>query len=188
MAHLNFLEQFDNAESPGPTPQSLENLPGYDAGYRAGFDAASQAQTALSSMIVDRLVDVRFGMAEAHQAILETLRPFVHALCDQILPDIIEDVTRSKLVETLLLAAQQDIAQPLTLTVHPTQEVAMAHFLSETPDFDIRLHCDPSLEIHEVLIGTESQETQLDVPGMLDKMRNALATIVSPAERTAANG
>ncbi|SEW41378.1 hypothetical protein SAMN04488515_2820 [Cognatiyoonia koreensis] len=173
MAHLMFLEQFE-AES-GETPtRSPTELPGFEDGYDAGLAAAAADQATLSAQMATRISELQFGYVEAQQDLLRALGPLVSAICDQILPALIDDMTRSRIFETLLLCARADVSHPMQLTCHPAKAAVMQQVLADFGDQQVALLTDPGLAQDEVLIGGNRQETQLDTALLIAAMRTAL--------------
>lgn len=177
MAHLMFLEDFEGDTQLRRNAPRPEDLPGFAAGFDAGQKAAQQDATQLNAQIVNRLVEMRFGYAEAKQDLLRGLAPFVNAICDQILPDILDDVTRSKLIESLIVAGEADLSAPIRITTHPDKRAALETALHAFDPTMFELMHDPQLAADEIIVGTGGQETQLDVSAMISDLRAALAMI-----------
>lgn len=183
MSRAVFLESFEGDEGFAPNQPRPEDLPGYADGYAAGQIAADAAATRISADIASQLTEIQFGYAEARQDLLRGLTPLVNVLCDQILPDILDDVTSSHIFETLLIAAQTDVSAPITLSVHPRHVSSLKTVIESFTNAEFCLVEDPNLGAHEALIGTRTQETQLDTAALLDALKNALSMIVTPEMR-----
>ena len=179
MAHLNFLEQFEQVGSDLTFNPPQQDLPGYDAGYEAGLADAALQNTQLSAQLVDRLVEMRFGYAEAQQAMMAALAPFVSALADQVLPALSDDLTRVHLKEVLMTAAQADIANPIVLTFHPKTAALVGDVLQDIAEVQVELREDASLGAQEMYVGNRRTESQLDVAGLIASIQSALSNITT---------
>jgi len=183
MSRAMFLECFDGDSPFAANKPRPEDLPGFSDGFAAGQAAAQEQAANVNAELASRLSEIQFGYAEARQDLLQGLSPLINAICDQILPSILDDVTRSQVVETLLIAAQTDLSAPTTLSIHPSNAPNLQRLVNGIEAGDVHLVEDLSLGPDEILIGTQFQETQLDVAAMLDALRNALGMIVPPDMR-----
>jgi len=188
MAHLNFLEQFETNDGAAPVKPPIQDLPGYDAGYEAGLVDSALQNRQLSKVLVDRIVEMRFGYAEAQQAMMQALRPFVSALANQVLPALLDDLTRAHVTEALLEAAQADVTSPIKLTFHPDTAELIKDVLSDITDANVTLFADRSLGPQEVYVGHSGAETQLDVAGLIAGVQAALSNISAPLSEVEKNG
>ena len=131
MALLLRLEDFetDHAGQDGPDQHTLAALPGYDAGFAAGQVAALSDQKHVDAALVQTLSDMAFGFAEARQHTLAGMTPLFAALIDQLIPRVVEESFRARLLETLSDLAGKSIAGPTRLIVHPDQIDAVSAIL-----------------------------------------------------------
>jgi len=177
MAHLMFLESFDGEVAFQQNKPRPEDLPGFADGFTAGQAAANAQTHQLKTEVAARLSELNFGFAEAQLDMLRGLTPLINAICDQILPAILDDITRSRALETLMQAARADVSGPLTLTLHPDQSPGMQQIIDDyaLQGFDVRT--DASLDETEILVGHSGQETQLNTAAMISEFSKALKMI-----------
>lgn len=188
MAHLNFLEQFEAGGNATPFTPPVQDLPGYDAGYEAGLADAALQNRQISAALVDRLTEMRFGYAEAQQALMQALTPFVSALANQVLPALSDDLTRAHIKDALFAAAKADIASPIVLTFHPDSATLVRDAIADVAHVEIQLTEDAALGLHEVYVGHAGSETQLDVATLISGFQLALSNISTPMVGGATNG
>ena len=191
MALARLLEDFEAAspdESAGPAPESL---PGFEAGFAAGLEAARRETERLDAELVQTLSDMKFGFAEARQTVLAGLGPLFDVLADRLLPQLSEPLFRTRLIAALQTAAGRQLGQPIRLSVAPGQVDALTRLLPRVTGIDLEVQPNPRLTPHAALISQGVSEQAIDIDRVLSESGEILATFgitVTEAEETLKHG
>ena len=179
MALLLRLEDFDaqNPAGHGQDAEALAALPGYDAGFAAGRAAALAERSNLDAALVQTLSDMAFGFAEARQHVLQSVTPLFRALVDQVLPSIVDDAFRARLLETLGTIAHSRVTGPVRLIVHPDQIDAVAALVPNVQGIEIDLRHDPEIGAHGALISHGTAESTLDLDDLVAQISDVLCAL-----------
>lgn len=179
MAQFLMLEDFDEqARRANAVPSDpVESLPGYDAGFAAGEAAAQSAQANIDAALVQTLNDMAFGFAEARQHLLQGIRPLFAALIDQLLPSVVDDAFRARLVDTLQQIAKDQSEAPVRLIVDASQAEAMTALLPAIQGLDITLLTQDDLGPHGALISYGDAECALDLDDLIAQVITVLGAL-----------
>lgn len=183
MALMLRLEDFDEpaagAREAAPLPQ---DLPGYEAGFEDGLQAARAEQNGIDAELVQTLNDMAFGFAEARQHLIHSLVPLFQALVDQLLPQVIDTTFRLHLIDALTALTRQRVSAPIRLIVHPDQVDAVAALLPSVSGLEVDLHHDAEVGPHGALISQGPVESLLEIDDLIQEIHRILSALTDPSE------
>ena len=135
MARLFPLEEFTQqaqvanapaANTPAPENASAEllekiRLEGYEAGYKAGWDDAVNAeeeeQNRIGAEFARNLQDMGFTFHEARAHVLNTLEPLLLGMVEKVLPDLVSQTIGHSIIEEMLPLATPAADPPLEVVI-----------------------------------------------------------------------
>lgn len=176
------LENFESGSTGLVASHRPHDLPGYDAGFAAGEQAARAAQHHIDAALVQSLSDLAFGFEEARQQVLQGISPLFLALVDQLLPRIVDESFHARLAETLMDLATERSRTPVRLIVHPDQVAAVAALLPSVSGLEFDLHQDPEVGQHGALISQGTSEALLDLDDLIEDIRRTLSALFDQSD------
>ena len=180
------LEVFESDE-PGKAAETVvldtsaleeARLASYDAGYSAGWEDATAAQTGDQSRIradlARNLQALSFTYQEARGHILLALEPLIAAMIDKLLPDVARETLGGMVLETLMPMAEGLSDSPVTLVLNPAARQAVEPLIAEATGLPLIVEEEPSLGEGQVYLRLGQAETCLN----LDRAITEIATAV----------
>ena len=158
--------------------------PGYDAGYKAGWEDAEKRDEAdarrLSEALLHSVQDLTFTLHEARVHVLKLVRPLVEAMISSLVPQVAEATLPMIVAEEVEKIAMDLAEEPLVLRICADDRIALERALSQAQaTFRVKLVAEPSLVQGQVLISTESFEKRIDLDEVRTRVILALRTLTS---------
>ena len=206
MARLFQLEEFTRHAAPaeqqhpsetrpaGPSPEEVEKirLEGYEAGYKAGWDDAVQAeeseQNRIGAEFARNLQDLGFTFHEARSHVMNTLEPLLLGMVEKVLPELVSQTIGHSIVEELLPLASEVADTPIEVVIRPSCRPTLEPLLASTTAIPITLVDEPSLAEGQVFLRAGNLEKHLDFTGAIDQMGKSITDLFSLNERAFQNG
>ncbi|WP_299949360.1 ABC transporter ATP-binding protein [uncultured Ruegeria sp.] len=168
-----------------------QRLAAFEQGYGAGWDDAIQAQEQaggqLSSELSATLSDLSFTYQEALTRMTLSLEPLFQSLIQVVLPETVERSFATRLSDQLCEMAQEQIGQPMQLTV-PTgtsDQVAAAlpPEFSPTP----QVVEDPSLQPGQAHLQVGTARREVDCAALLSSIAASFDAYLFEAKEALSN-
>jgi len=205
MARLFPLEEFTRHALPatqqqyappaaGPSEEDIEKirLQGYEAGYKAGWDDAVNAeeteQNRIGAEFARNLQDLGFTFHEARTHVMSTLEPLLLGMVEKVLPDMVSQTIGQSIVEQLLALASDVADTPVEVVIQPSCRQVLEPLLSKATAIPITLVDEPSLAEGQVFLRAGSLEKHLDFTGAIEQMRRSIVDLFTLNERAFQNG
>lgn len=192
----------DRPESPaGPTSASVAQdtrradnarLEGYEAGYKAGWDDASRAETEAQERIgadfARNLQDLGFTFHEARSHVMQALEPLLSAMVDRVLPDLVSRTMGQTIVEELLPLASDAADAPIEVVICPASRPAIEPLLSDATALPFLLVEEPTLAEGQVFLRSQEHERHIDFTQVVDRIGDAISALYDLNEKAFQNG
>lgn len=163
---------------------SKSYLAGFEDGVRAGQHAARQQQDHLSKALVAHMQDAAATREEVRTEFLAAITPVIEQLCHAILPDLVADTFQPRLAQAIRQSLAEAAETPLTLSVTPDQQAAVAAALSAS---EVWVTADPAIARDQARLTCAEAETLIDLPALTRQLQDALVDLL-PEERKRAHG
>ncbi len=179
MTGMSYLEDFaaktdQTAFTQATTSASPKS---YDEGYEAGWnDAIAAEKDASDKSLRDMAVALQeagFTYFEARQHVLKSLRPFVEAISQVILPELAQASLGPKIVETLDALAN-GIEDPIEILCPPAAESTLREICEEQIKFPVTLQAEPTLADQQVLFRYANGSAELDMSRCVADIQTAI--------------
>ena len=155
-----------------------ERLASYDAGYKAGWEDAANAQsedqTRLRADLARNLQSLGFTYHEARSHILKAIEPLMLEIVGRLLPEIARHALAPMVVETLMPLAEAMADAPVTLILNPIARPAVEALVEQATGLPLTIEEEPTLGEGQVFIKLGTLEAQVD----LDKATADIAAAV----------
>lgn len=181
IAHL--LEDFGAGARGAPlamTDVSLEEerLAAFEKGYRAGWDDAAKAQSEearrITADLAQNLRDLSFTYEEAHGAVMAALRPLLMEMTGAVLPRLAQDSLVPRIAEMLHDQARAQGRQPVEIAAAPADLPQLEQLAGGGDGPDVTLVADDTLAAGQVYLRFGESEAELDLPGLLAGITEAV--------------
>ncbi|WP_299661967.1 ABC transporter ATP-binding protein [uncultured Ruegeria sp.] len=168
-----------------------QRLAAFEQGYGAGWDDAIQAQEQaggqLSSELSATLSDLSFTYQEALTRMTLSLEPLFQSLIQVVLPETVEHSFATRLKDQLCEMAQEQIGQPMQLTVPAgTSDQVAASLL---PDFSPTPQVveDPSLQPGQAQLQVGTARREVDCTALLSSIAASFDAYLFEAKEALSN-
>jgi len=188
MSALTFLENFDVPEQVLPKELAVEEQPGYQAGVAAGRAEEQQNQTALRAELIEKISDLTFVYAEARSNVLQSLSPLFGELANVILPALTEEIAKTKLVQTLELAAADDSKSPFCIQLAQSDVMAFENALPDALPLPVTIKANSTLFDGEIRLEQAESSTVINSQHLVEEIRSVLRNIADIKSEKANHG
>lgn len=183
-AMLN-LEVFDlghaDAEAPLLDRFQAEKLreQAYEEGYAAGWqDALEQMRNEDELRTIaaqEALQAIGFSYNEAHQALVGSFLALTHAMLEKLLPEAAHLALPAFVSAELEAVVAQNTRADVQLVCAPGARERLAEVVASCTQIKIELVEEPSFSESQLSLRLDSQERDIDLSGLLHKMREMFA-------------
>jgi hypothetical protein len=169
------LEVFDTDEArPGSQTVVLESgaleeakLASYDAGYAAGWEDATAAQsgdtTRIHADLARNLQALSFTYQEARSHVLRALEPLFEELMGVLLPAVARESLGGHVLDVLAPMAEALADAPIKITLNPAVRPAVEPLLAEATGLPIMVEEEPLMGEGQVYLRFGASETLVDL-------------------------
>jgi hypothetical protein len=179
------LEVFDlghlDAQSPLLDRFQAEKLRenAYEQGYAAGWQDALEHmrnEDELRNIAAqEALQAIGFSYNEAHQALVGSFLALIQAMLEKLLPEAAHLALPVFLSAELEALVAQNTRAEVQLICAPGARDRLAELVASCAQIKIELVEEPSFSESQLLLRLDSQEREIDLSGLLHKMREIFA-------------
>ena len=186
----------DAAPAPAPaiTAEMLEKtrLEGYEAGYKAGWDDATQAetseQTRIGAEFARNLQDLGFTFHEARSHVMQALEPLLAGMVERVLPRLVSETMGQTILEELLPLATEAVDAPIEIVVAPVSRPVLEQMLTGATSVPFSLVEEPTLAQGQVFLRSGRTERHIDFASAIDRIGAAIEGLYELNEKAFRNG
>ena len=182
------LEEFGTGiKTPGQIPDigsgTTDNLGSFDEGYQAGWDDAilsvQEEHAAISTELGRNLEELSVTFFEARRQVCRSLRPFVEAISDVVLPEIVKDNVAAALARYVDEILGDDVPGNAVLVVSEADLETISKRIPKQERMTVEVRVEPSFAPGQIrlLIGEECHE--IDHSRLLESVRTAVSDFYS---------
>lgn len=155
-----------------------DKLASYDAGYSAGWEDATAAQsgdqTRIHAELARNLQGLSFTYQEAHSHILRALKPLLDEMVGKLLPSLARETLAGMVLDALMPMAEELADAPVTLVLNPAVRAAVEPLIADATGLPLVVEEEPSLGEGQVYLRFGASETLVD----LDRATREIASAV----------
>jgi flagellar biosynthesis/type III secretory pathway protein FliH len=185
--------------SQGPITVSLteeeeeeRRLAAFEEGYAAGWEdsakAYGQEKGQSLSDLASSLADIHFTFQDAYSAILKEMEPVLRKMIDAVLPELATRSIGAHAVAELMNTLKNTPGVDLTITAHPSAKDRIATALHDATMPPVHLLTDDGFSPSQLIIGTESAETEINFETVFKGLEASLATLLHAEPKDARHG
>ena len=168
----NILEDF--SDQTGRSEIEGVDLPGYDDGYNAGWEDATNAhqktQDQLKSELSEALQENAFTFHEARSHVLKALKPLMVQIVQTVLPELVVNQSGGLIVDTLMRHLANQVPDSLVLTVAPNDRRNIELLLPTDLPLPVTIREDASLLSGQSQFSFDDSEFEFDLPEILSSI------------------
>ena len=142
-------------------------LGSYDAGYSAGWEDATAAQTDGQSQIkadlARNLQSLGFTYQEARMHVLRSIEPLLQEMVARLLPELARETLAPIVLEVLMPMAEKLADAPVTLVLNPAARAAVEALLEQATGMPLTVIEEPSLGEGQVYLRMGGAEISVDL-------------------------
>ncbi|KIC38661.1 ABC transporter ATP-binding protein [Ruegeria sp. ANG-R] len=168
-----------------------QRLAAFEKGYGAGWEDAIQAQeqsgAQLGTELSATLSDLSFTYQEALTRMTLSLEPMFQSLIQVVLPETVERGFATRLTEQLCEMAQDQIGQPMQLTVPAGTTEQVEAVLPQDFSPRPRITEDPSLQPGQARLQVGTACSEVDCAALLSSIAAAFDAYLFEAKEALSN-
>lgn len=153
-------------------------LASYDAGFSAGWEDATAAQsgdqTRIHAELARNLQALSFTYQEARSHILRALEPLFDEMVGKLLPSLARETLAGIVLDALMPMADGLADAPVTLVLNPAVRAAVEPLIADATGLPLVVEEEPSLGEGQVYLRFGASETLVD----LDRATREIASAV----------
>ena len=180
------------AEQPPAALPEKQRLAAYEDGYRAGWDDAirqeSENQARIGAEFARNLEDLGFTFHEARSHVMLALEPLLLGMIDKVLPSLVSDTLGKFILEELRPIAATAADTPIEIVVHPNDRAPLERLLGDNTSVPFEIREEPTLAEGQVFLRSGKSERKLDLPGVVDRIGEAIRGLYELNEKAFQNG
>jgi len=194
------LEVFENEETGAAAntvvldTSHLEEakLASYDAGYSAGWEDATAAQTGdqtrIGADLARNLQALAFTYQEARGHILRALEPLFEEIIAKLLPTLASETLGGIVLDTLMPMAEGLADAPVTLVLNPNVRAAVEPLIEAATGLTLVIEEEPSLGEGQVYLRFDQNEALVDLDRATAEISTALRGFFDLTPKDAKHG
>lgn len=190
---------FGGAPEAAPSATEVESeaiedqkLQAFEAGYQAGWDDASKAQSdardKVSSELGQNLLDMSFTYHEALTKLTSSLEPAMQQIVEKLLPETVRAALGAHIIEQVKELLQDQMSQAVEIVVKP-QNIDIVHSILKSKLKDpFKIVGEASLGEGQAFIRIGQNERQIDLDTMLAEVSKAMTAFFHESALEVENG
>ncbi|WP_296474630.1 hypothetical protein [Roseinatronobacter sp.] len=151
----------------------------YEQGYAAGWQDALEHmrnEDELRNIAAqEALQAICFSYNEAHQALVGSFLALTHAMLEKLLPEAAHLALPAFLSAELASVVAQNTHAEIQLVCAPCARDRLAEVVASCTQIKIELIEEPSFSESQLSLRLDSQEREIDLSGLLQRMREMFA-------------
>lgn len=167
-------------------------LSSYEDGYRAGWDdAVKEAEETggrIDAEFARNLEDLSFTFHEARSHILANLEPFLIALSDTFLPELLKAALGDIINEEMLQLAGRLADTSLVLRLSPENRDTIERLMTQVNSAPVEILEDETLLSGQVRLEGGGSERSIDLDDALRRVKHAIAALYEINEKAVEHG
>ena len=185
----NRTESSDAPESSDQIEQ--DKLAAFEAGYQAGWDDSTKAQSdnrdKISSDFARSLQEMSFTYHEALAKLTLSLKPVMSEIVDRLLPAMVAQSLAGHILEQIDALLKDSISQPVEIVVAPKNVEAIKDFADGKIEPPFEVVGDTSVAEGQAFVRIGSEEQEIDISGVVSAISEALNAFFHEAQKEQAN-
>lgn len=171
--------------------EALEDvrLSGYENGYQAGWDDATEAhrkeEARVLADLAQNLEDMSFTFHEAYAKLLLALNPVFSAISTRLLPELRDRSLQARIMEELTRLVEGRKDQLIELTVSPLAKAPIESLLKDRATLPFEIVEEEGLVDGQVFLRVGKQEAEINLDQLTQAMGEAFEAFFEAAEREA---
>ena len=166
-------------------------LTAYDAGYAAGWEDATAAQSTEQNKtqadLARNLQTLGFTYHEARNHILKSLRPLLTEILGKLMPEIAKRSLSGRILESLMPMAESFTDVPIELRVNPTGRAFVGGLVEGATSLPLQISEESSLGDGQIYIKMGAHEVKIDTDRTIAEIGSAVAAFFDSAEKEIIN-
>jgi flagellar assembly protein FliH len=179
--YKNFGEKPKNAhpsEDRLPDPSIEEQkLQSFEAGYQAGWEDATKAQSdqhaRISAELEQSLQEISFTYHEAVAKLTSSFQPVLTEIIEKVLPEISRQSLTLHLSEQVNKLIAETIDRPIEITVSEENEERIRSLIEDKIKEPFKIVLDEDIGANQIFVKLGQQERQIDIQGIIDQIKAA---------------
>lgn len=180
----------ENTESDSEALED-QKLQAFEAGYQAGWDDATKAQSddkdKLTAELGQNLLDMSFTYHEALSKLTASLEPAMQKMVGKLLPEIVQHTLGTHILEQVQAMLNDQLKQPVEIVVNPKNISSVEQVIGSNLVEPFQIKGEISLGEGQAFIHVGKGERQVDLDTVLADLSQAVGAFFHEASQEDAN-
>lgn len=199
MAVSHRYKNFSGTKQPSPdkpnsNSEAIEDqkLQAFEAGYQAGWDDATKAQTdekeRITAELGQNLIDMKFTYQEALSELTVSLEPIMKVIVEKLLPEAMRAALSAHILDQVASMVETQTDRPIEVVVSTDNVERVANLLGKSSEEPIKVVGEATLGDGQAFVRLGETERQIDLKAIIEGVSKAIEAFFHEANREIENG
>lgn len=164
-----------------------QKLQAFEAGYQAGWDDATKAQTEekekITADLSQNLLDMSFTYHEALSKLTTSLEPAIAKIMDKLLPQMVSQSLCAHIMEQINLVLSDNSDKPIKIVVASQNLDAVLEILDDKIPLPFELIGEETLGEGQAFIRFGQNESEINLDMLIDEASKAMRAFFHESAR-----
>lgn len=169
-----------------------QKLQAFEAGYQAGWDDATKAQTDEKERITaefgQNLIDMKFTYQEALSELTVSIEPIMKAIVEKLLPEAMRAALSAHILDQVASMVNASADRPIEVVVSTGNVERVTKLIARMSEEPIKVVAETSLADGQAFVRLGETERQIDLESLIEGVSKAVEAFFYEAHREIENG
>ena len=181
----------DQAEASSEATED-QKLQAFEAGYQAGWDDATKAQTdekeRITAELGQNLIDMKFTHQEALSELTVSIEPVMKLIVEKLLPEAMRAALSAHILEQVASLVEAQTERPVEVVVSTKNVERVSNLIGKASEEPVKVVGEASLGDGQAFVRLGETERQVDLETMIGGVSTAIEAFFHEAHREIENG
>ncbi len=169
-----------------------EKLQAFEAGYQAGWDDATKAQSdereKVTAELGQNLLDMSFTYHEALSKLTISLEPAMRQIVEKLLPEMVRNALGAHILEQVQAMLNDQLKRPVEIVVNPKNIETVERIVGSKLSEPFEIAGETSLGEGQAFVRIGDGERQVDLDTVITELSNAVEAFFHETSQESADG
>ncbi|ABG29993.1 ABC transporter ATP-binding protein [Roseobacter denitrificans] len=169
-----------------------QKLQAFEAGYQAGWDDATKAQTdekeRITAELGQNLIDMKFTYQEALSELTVSIEPVMKAIVEKLFPEAMRAALSAHILDQVASMVDAKTDRSIEVVVSTGNVERVTNLIGSTSEQPMNVIAEPTLADGQAFVRLGETERQIDLNSLMEGVSKAIEAFFHEAHRESDNG